>query len=50
VIDHSGRPELYGDRAKMPRFGRKLSPEEIRMLATFIYDQRSRQSTVDSRQ
>lgn len=50
VITDSGRPELYGERAKMPRFGRRLTAEQIQMLAQFVIAQRTRRVTsVDTR-
>jgi ubiquinol-cytochrome c reductase cytochrome b subunit len=46
VIEDSGRPELYGDRAKMPRFAKKLTPEQIELLAKFVIGQRKGESRV----
>lgn len=40
VIRNSSDPDLYGDTAEMPKFGDKLSKEEIEALATFIHSQR----------
>ncbi len=40
VIRDSAAPDLFGDTAEMPKFGTKLTPEEIKSLADFIYAQR----------
>jgi mono/diheme cytochrome c family protein len=38
VIAHSGHAVLYGERAKMPRFAGKLTPEQIERLAGFVLE------------
>jgi ubiquinol-cytochrome c reductase cytochrome b subunit len=40
VIRNSAEPDLFGETAEMPKFGSKLSPEEIKGLAEFISSQR----------
>ena len=40
VIRNSAEPDLYGENAEMPKFGSKLTPEEIKSLAEFINSQR----------
>jgi ubiquinol-cytochrome c reductase cytochrome b subunit len=40
VITDSSAPDLYGESAEMPKFGGKLTPEEIKSLAEFIYAQK----------
>jgi ubiquinol-cytochrome c reductase cytochrome b subunit len=39
VIKDSGQAHLFGDKAKMPKFGAKLSADEITRLAQLIYNQ-----------
>jgi ubiquinol-cytochrome c reductase cytochrome b subunit len=39
VIKDSGQPHLFDENGKMPKFGSKLSPEQINQLATLIYQQ-----------
>jgi ubiquinol-cytochrome c reductase cytochrome b subunit len=36
IIETASRPELYGERSKMPRFGGKLTKDQITALATFV--------------
>jgi ubiquinol-cytochrome c reductase cytochrome b subunit len=38
IIEHSGHPVLYGERAKMPRFQGKLTPVQIERLASFVLE------------
>jgi ubiquinol-cytochrome c reductase cytochrome b subunit len=38
VIEHSSHAVLYGERAKMPRFAGKLTPEQIGRLARFVLE------------
>lgn len=45
VIRNSAEPELYGDTAEMPKFGDKLSPDQIEALAGFIASQREAKKT-----
>jgi ubiquinol-cytochrome c reductase cytochrome b subunit len=40
IIENAARPELYGERSKMPRFMGKLSREQIETLARFVLSQR----------
>jgi len=40
IIEDASRPELYGERSKMPKFGHKLSREQIEGLARFVRSQR----------
>jgi ubiquinol-cytochrome c reductase cytochrome b subunit len=40
VIKNSSEPDLYGDTAEMPKFGSKLTADEIKSLAEFINSQR----------
>jgi mono/diheme cytochrome c family protein len=40
IIENAARPELYGERSKMPRFAGKLSREQIETLARFVLSQR----------
>jgi len=39
VISDSSQPTLFGGNARMPKFGQKLSPEQITQLATLIHAQ-----------
>lgn len=39
VITDSAQKDLYGDTAEMPKFGGKLSPQEIEALAQFVAKQ-----------
>lgn len=41
VIESSSHPVLYGERAKMPRFQGKLTPEQIDRLASFVVNLKS---------
>jgi len=41
VIRNSAEPDLFGETAEMPKFADKLSPEQIKALADFIYSQRA---------
>lgn len=36
IITDSSQKDLYGDTAEMPKFGGKLSPQEIEALAQFV--------------
>jgi ubiquinol-cytochrome c reductase cytochrome b subunit len=40
VIRNSAEPDLFGETAEMPKFADKLSPEQIKALADFIFSQR----------
>ena len=40
IIRNSSEEDLYGDTAEMPKFADKLSADEIKALAEFIYAQR----------
>jgi len=37
VIKDSGKEHLFGEKAKMPKFGQKLSEEQIDQLAQLIH-------------
>lgn len=41
IIEDASRPELYGERSKMPKFGHKLSREQIEGLAKLVRSQRA---------
>lgn len=41
VIRDSSKPDLFGERAEMPKFEGKLSDEEISQLAQFVVAQRA---------
>ena len=43
IIETASRPELYGERSKMPRFAGKLTKEQIEALAKFVRGLRDRQ-------
>jgi ubiquinol-cytochrome c reductase cytochrome b subunit len=40
IIENASRPELYGERSKMPKFASKLSREQIETLARFVLSSR----------
>jgi ubiquinol-cytochrome c reductase cytochrome b subunit len=40
IIETASRPELYGERSKMPRFAGKLTKEQIEELARYVRGQR----------
>lgn len=40
VITDSSQKDIFGDTAEMPKFGGKLTPEQIEMLARFVTEQR----------
>ncbi len=40
VIREAARPDLFGERSKMPRFAGKLAPEQIDALTTLVIGQR----------
>jgi len=40
IIRNSSEEDLFGDTAEMPKFGDKLSAEQIKALAEFIFSQR----------
>jgi ubiquinol-cytochrome c reductase cytochrome b subunit len=40
IIENGSRPDLYGERSKMPRFGSKLAREQIEGLAKLVRGQR----------
>jgi ubiquinol-cytochrome c reductase cytochrome b subunit len=40
IIEDPSRPELYGERSKMPKFGSKLTHEQIEGLALLVRGQR----------
>ena len=42
TISDASAPVLYGERAKMPKFAGKLTPEQIERLAHFVLEQRAR--------
>lgn len=37
MIKDSGQPHLFGEKAKMPKFGQKLTEDQIHQLAQLIY-------------
>jgi ubiquinol-cytochrome c reductase cytochrome b subunit len=41
VIRDSSKPDLFGEAAQMPKFGDKLSDEQIEQLAAFVVSQRA---------
>jgi mono/diheme cytochrome c family protein len=44
VITFAGHKRLFGSRNKMPRFGGKLTEEEIAHLARFVMEESARQN------
>jgi hypothetical protein len=48
VIHDSSAEDLFGKEAGMPKFGKKLTAEEIRQLADLILSQRAARSSKGS--